>query len=444
MKVNIRDIKVEKSDTNTKRVRINFGDILKLAESIKNNGLLHPVVVDELEGDSEKKYRLIAGERRIRACIFNGMTKIPATLFSKLDDIDRKICELEENTIRADLAWQEQAEALRQLDELKRKKFGSSYKGSSSKEGEKKWGLKDTAEAVGMSKGSVSMDIQLATTLRERPDLAKKVAKLPKHAARKIVRQTLEEESLQRQIDKHDISIDSSLRLGPCEELIKELDDESIDLLLTDPPFGSDKVVGVSSANAPSGAMPTYNLTETNVSTDKEMAKVYQKLIPEVFRVLKPGAHIYVFFGFDWYCRLVTLLRHVGFEVDSQPLIWHKKRVSVMSKDLHYMSSYEAVLFGYKPPRDRILTKPVPNVISISALSHQYKTHPLQRPHELLKLFIENSSSIGQTILDPFAGSASTLVSARRLQRSCITFEIDKGNYLRAQSWLGKEKKNEV
>jgi len=439
MKVPIKSIKVEKKNSLTKRHRKNFGDILKLANSIKEHGLMHPIVVDK-DPSGEKDYILIAGERRIRACIFNGWTEIPVTIFSDMDDLDRKICELEENTMREDLSWQENVEAVRQLDALKRKKYGSANQNphDSAKDG---WALKDTADIIGVSKGTVSQDINLAKQLKDRPDLKKKIGNLPKHAARKIINQTLEEEMLQRHVKNKKLKLSASLKHGDCTILIDELKDESIDLWLTDPPFGDSSIVKVSGSDAPSDGMPLYNLTTSNVGNDADMQDVYERLIPKVFNKLKPGAHIYIFFGHSWYCRLINMLRETGFIVDDQPLIWYKERVSVMAKDMHYMSSYEAILFGYKPPVKRILTKPLPNVLSVKAIPHQRKIHPLQRPHELLKILIENSSSIGQTVLDTFAGSASTIVSARRLQRNAIGFEIDNGNYLRAQSWINDELK---
>ena len=434
MKVNIADIRLEKKDDKTKRVRKDFGDIFQLADSIKRGGLLHPPVVN-IDPIGEKKYVLIAGERRIRACIFNGWTEIPVTLFDDMDSLDRKILELEENTIRQDLTWMEQIEAVRQLDEMKREKHGSATQSKTS-EG---WSIQDTADTIGMSKGSAGQDIKLAKDLLARPDLKAKVKKLPKHAARKIVKQTLEEEALKRLISMKQLTVSSDLRLGSCVNLIHDLKDESIDLWLTDPPFGAAHIVGASGSDSPSEGMPLYNLTESNVGTDEEMSKVYKELIPLVYKKLKPGAHVYMFFGHAWYCRLFRMLTDAGFHIDEQPLIWDKMRVSVMAKDLHYMSSYEGILFGYKLPAGRILTKPVANVLSVPAMSHQAKTHSLQRPHELLKILIENSSNVGETVLDTFAGSASTLVSARKLQRNAIGFELDEGNFLRAQNFMNEE-----
>jgi len=166
------------------------------------------------------------------------------------------------------------------------------------------------------------------------------------------------------------------------------------------------------------------------------MLKTYNALIPELFRVLKPGAHFYMFFGHAWYPYLVINFRLKGFIVDDQPIIWNKMRCSIMAKDMHYMSSYEAILFGHKPPSTRILKKPVLNILNFPAIPGQKRVHSLQRPFDLLKLLIENSSVPGETILDCFAGSGSTIHAAKKLQRTGIGFELDEGNFLRAQKFI--------
>ncbi|MHA1759109.1 MAG: DNA methyltransferase [Candidatus Heimdallarchaeota archaeon] len=436
MLVPINQIALEKEDGITKRVRTKFGDIQKLADSIKTNGLLHPVVVDTLEEEDEgyaegKRYRLIAGERRIRAHIMNGMGEIEITIQSELTKVDRKIMELEENTVRQDLTWQEQAEALRQLDEMKRKKFGSKSGGRLAQDSEKEktgWTQKDTAECVNQSQTKVSRDIKLAETLRNRPDLAKKVKKLPKHAAEKVIKATLEEELLARRVAAQHLKLDHSILFGPAEVLIKTIPDESIDCWCTDPPFGLEGIAELGN---------DYNLTKSNVSNFETMDKVYQQLIPEVFRTMKPGAHFYVFFAHGWYIKLYNYLKDAGFHVDASPLIWAKGKPTVVARDMHYQSSYEAIFYGWKPPRNRILRKPVLNVFQIPPIHASKRIHPLQRPDKLLRILIENSTQIGETVLDTFAGSGSTIVMAKKLQRSGIAFELDRGNFLRAQQWLG-------
>lgn len=419
MILNIKDLKVEN------RVRKDFGDIDRLAEGIKKYGLLHPIVVRK----NEDGYDLIAGERRVRAMLLLGNVEIEAKLFDDLNDLEAKEIELEENINRQNLTWPEENEAKRQLDEIKRELYGDAKPGQL---GDANWGLQETAESLGQSIGAVSQDIKMAKFLNEHPNMLAKVGHLPKHAARKMIKIYEDSERLKKQVSERKIIVDVDLRFGDAAVLIDELKNESIDLWITDPPFALDNIVKTAS-------FASYNVTDTNVGKESTMDKVYKKLIPAVYGKMKEGAHFYMFHGSGWYCRLVSMLRGAGFVVDDLPLIWYKQRASVMGKDMHYLSSYEPVLFGYKPPVKQILKKQIKNVFPISAIAPQQRVHPLQRPEELLSIFIENSSNVGHTVLDTFAGSGSTLVAARRLQRKAIGFELDETNYLKAQEWVEKE-----
>lgn len=439
MIINIKDVKVEKKDSNTRRARKAFGDLIGLAASIKKHGLLHPIVVVSVfdEPENGQDWRLVAGERRLRACMLNGDSLIEAKLLVDLGEAERKEIELEENILRKKLDWPEECEAVRQLDALKRKIYGGA---TTSPTGDKeKWQLKDTAEMLGMSLGSVHGAIKLAKQIKKHPKLLRKVQKLPKQAARKVIDRELASEEMKRRVKNQEITISSDLRLGDACDLIDAIYDNSIHLLLTDPPFAVQDIIDVGS----SGSM-TYNVTaKTNVSEEDVMRDVYQILLPKVFKKMVPGAHIYIFFGFAWYHELIMLLRKIGFVVDDLPIIWNKRRPSMIPKDLHYVSCYEAVLFGYKPPPIRILRKPVNNVIDCPAIAPQLRVHGLQKPFDLLKIFIENSSNMGEVVLDCFAGSASTLVAAKKLQRSAIGFEIDENNFYKAQEFMLKELKHE-
>lgn len=430
MKINIVDVKVSSKDELTKRVRKSKGSLFELAASIEKHGLMHPIVIDKLE-NGKYKWILIAGERRLKAAILTGASKIDATLFSDVDDVGKKEMELEENLLRKQLDWPEQVKALAQIDKLKRKIYG----GATRAKGNEGWGIKETAEALGMSIGAVGQDIQLAKNIENRPDLLKKVRRMPKSAARKIVNQTLHTEHLKKQLDVKEITISSDIRLGRCEDLIDELKDNSVDLLITDPPFAVPEIVDVAGSGA---STMTYNVTESNVSTPDVMLKTYEELIPKLFNKMKPAAHIYIFLGMGWYPYLTSKLRQVGFIVDDLPIIWDKGRPSIMAKDIHYMSCYEAILFGHKPPKTNLLRHPTKNVLSIPAIPPQQRVHGLQKPFDLLKILIENSSSPGETVLDCFVGSGATIKAAKQLQRSAIGFELDDGNFLRAQKFVGE------
>ena len=87
-KINPNQIKVDES-----RFRKDFGDISELAESIRNFGLLQPVVID-------RDFNLIAGERRLRACLSLGLEEILVRFYDELDELTAREIELEENIRR--------------------------------------------------------------------------------------------------------------------------------------------------------------------------------------------------------------------------------------------------------------------------------------------------------------------------------------------------------
>jgi site-specific DNA-methyltransferase (adenine-specific)/modification methylase len=417
-------IKIEKKESTTKRFRRDLGKINELTESIKKFGLIQPLVVDRID-DPKYDYLLIAGERRWTACLMAGLKEVDVVLRETLDDEERKELELEENIQRKDLDWMEQVEAIRQLDNLKKKKHGAKQPGPGMEEG--------TAKSIGASIGTVSMDIKLAKNLADNPELRKKVKSLPKAAARKVVTNELKARKLKALVDSGGLQLSVDLRHGPCEQLIKSLPDDSVECLITDPPFGLDTIASVGAT----GKM-SYNLDSANVSDYDTMLRVYQELLPELKRILVPGAHVYVFLGMGWYARLIKMMRATGFEMDDMPLIWHKGTVSMMAKDYHYIPSYEGILFGHNKPRSRIVKKPRPNVFTnFPCDAPQKRVHSLQKPLDLLKMLIDNSTSPGETVLDCFAGSGSTLKAAQEISRKAIGFELDEGNYLRAREYIG-------
>lgn len=89
----------------------NDDSISELASSIKKYGIIQPVTVRQID---ENTYELIAGERRLRACSYAGMLKIPA-IITDLSDNDSAVVALIENIQRENLSFMEEAEAYRNL-----------------------------------------------------------------------------------------------------------------------------------------------------------------------------------------------------------------------------------------------------------------------------------------------------------------------------------------
>lgn len=437
MQMEISKIKIHTSKQ--ERARTDFGDIQGLALSIKTYGLIQPICVAPIEGadiDGIHTHVLIAGERRLRALSFLGILEVEVTDRTDTTDIKRKSMELEENIARKDMHWFEQQKCISQLHALKQVEFGTRSNDHTKQDG---WGIRETANLTGHSVGSISAAIKTVEILKNRPDLKRKIEKLPKAAAGTALRRILRAEEMQEKVKHNDITISAELWFGNCMDLIDRVPDNSIDCLITDPPFGNPGIVeqGVTDKAA-------YNIVESNVSTVEILLATMKVLIPKLTKKLKKGAHVYMFTGMgEPYYEVMCLLRANGFIIDDLPLIWDKGRPSVIAKDYSYVSCYEAVMFGHFGEKTKRLMKPVSNILRFDAVPGQKRVHPLQRPEGILELMIENSTDVGDMILDCFAGSGSTLFAARRMQRRSIGFELDEGNYATALNWLQETEADE-
>lgn len=96
---------------NQPRKRFDYDELEGLAQSIRANGILQPLIVRELENG---KYELVAGERRLRAARLTGLTKVPC-IVSEISETDSAIFAVLENLQRQDLDYFEEAEALATL-----------------------------------------------------------------------------------------------------------------------------------------------------------------------------------------------------------------------------------------------------------------------------------------------------------------------------------------
>lgn len=200
-----------------------------------------------------------------------------------------------------------------------------------------------------------------------------------------------------------------------CMDAFKDIADCSIDCVVTDPPYRC-----ISGGNAQKENQPKGMLSKTDGKLFKHNDIKPEVWFPEVYRVLKNGSQCYIMTNTLNMEKYLTLAREIGFGLHSI-LVWEKNNVT---PSRWYMKNGEFVLFLRKGK-----AKTINNVGS--KMVHQFdniigsKVHPTEKPVELMQLYIENSTSANETVLDPFMGSGSTGVAALKLGRKFIGFEID-------------------
>ena len=422
----VRDIVVLKG-----RGRKELGDVMELMESIKKNGLIHPLTVAMAE-DGSGKYELVAGERRFRALLMAGFSHVPCMLRDELSDLERKELELEENLTRRALDWSEEAELMLQLEDIKRQVHGSAMSGVEG--GGEGWTQAKTAELVGKSRPTVNAQINMAKILRDRPDLKDKLCMLPLSAAAKVSKQILETERVGRLIKAGKLQAKAELRLGSCIDLLPSIAESSVDFVLTDPPFG---ITAIEEQEGEANASEQYKsqLLHTDNLSEVEVRKLMATTIPLLYRVLKPSSRLAMFICFDLYEFLWQEMTKVGFDVCRTPLIWYKGRTTTPGRGYMPMSCSEPLLLATKGVHTtKRLHESLRTVIECSPETD--KIHPFQKPLPLLTLLIKACTGLGEVVLDPFAGSASTLIASKACGRQGVGMEVDEERWTQGQGRL--------
>ena len=154
---------------------------------------------------------------------------------------------------------------------------------------------------------------------------------------------------------------------------------------------------------------------------------VYTRTIPELYRIMKPGAHLYIFFTIKYLHEITKLLEKAGFDVAKAPCVWVKDRWSLPGKrwDEYPTSRYEVFFFAKKTVEGqaRKLSQAISNVFTYPVPPFKHKIHATEKPISLLKRIIKLSSSPGEIVFDPFAGSASTLIASVLQKRRSLGIE---------------------
>lgn len=205
---------------------------------------------------------------------------------------------------------------------------------------------------------------------------------------------------------------------GDCLELMKDIPDNSVDLILTDPPY---KTTSRGSSGGTGGMLKSDDFKKGNAF--KHNAITFDEWLPECFRVLKEGSHAYFMTNNKNLLRMLKAVESAGFNI-FKTLVWAKNTAIT---NMYYMDSHEYIIFCRKGKAIKINNCGTKSVMFFD--NPKNKVHPTEKPVGLMTQLIENSTNDSDVVLDLFMGSGSTGVACAKTNRNFIGIELDRDYY---------------
>lgn len=205
-----------------------------------------------------------------------------------------------------------------------------------------------------------------------------------------------------------------------CLKVMKNIPDESIDLIVTDPPYPT---TARGSAGNSGGMLQKDINKKGKVFTHNDID--CEKYASEFYRVLKDGSHCYVMTNHLNLIHMLNTFTANGFHF-IKSLIWDKGN-KIMGQ--YYMSQFEYILFFRKGRAIRINDCGTSDIISVPNKKQKGEDgknlHDTEKPVGLMDVLIKNSSNEGGLVLDPFMGIGSAAITCYNTKRNFIGIEIN-------------------
>lgn len=213
-------------------------------------------------------------------------------------------------------------------------------------------------------------------------------------------------------MDRIEVAAGCDAVLGDCAELYGAIPDESVDMVLTDPPYG----IGYSSRRRKDGSFARPIANDESLSVVARSAR-------HLHRILKPDSALYLFASPRKQDAVAVILERAGFRIKNR-IIWDKGIHTAGDCRGAFGYRYEVLFFAAKG-RPLIRGKRHPDVWRFPRVASHRMAHQNEKPVPLLVQAVESFTDLGALVLDPFMGSGSTGEACALAGRRFVGCEIN-------------------
>jgi DNA modification methylase len=406
------------------RAREMMGDLDSLENNMKESGLISPLAVKD---NKDKTYTLLAGERRLTILERNKVNPIPVRIYeNNLSILEMKVIEKSENFHRKDMECYELDDLTMEIHQMQQELHGVKAPGPS----QTGWSTENTGEMIGgVSKAAVSQSISRAEAREAFPELfdkcktASDASKMLKKLDEALVKQTIVQKLESQKSDSTLNQLSKCFILKDFFKGVKEIPDDIMHLVEIDPPYA----INLSKQKKKDGESQ-YLLDDYNEIDVMEYAEFMSDVFKECYRVMSPHSWLICWFAPEpWFEVIHSLLVDAGFDTTRMCGIWTKGTPGQnMNPSIRLSNSYEMFFYAWKG-QPALNKAGRGNEFEFSPVSPNQKTHPTERPIDLMKEIYDTFCFPGSRILIPFLGSGSGLLAAYELGMSPVGFELSKG-----------------
>lgn len=218
---------------------------------------------------------------------------------------------------------------------------------------------------------------------------------------------------------------------GDALSLLKEIEDDTVDLILTDPPYNLGKFMHDRATNMGKLRKNHFSATNWDHLTYENWVDKMDNFLKESSRIIKKGGSMIIFMSLMKVESIIKLAEKNGFYYKTTG-IWHKKNPIPRNMNLHFVNSTEGwIYFTYKNKTGTFNNKGKMyhdffETGLTPGLEKKFGGHPTQKPENLIRAMMELLSNKGEVILDPFMGSGTTGKVAKDLRRKFFGIELSK------------------